>query len=142
VSNTELGSLTIFLFLLLAAARLCGHLFTRLHQPKVVGEIVAGVLLGPSLVGRLTHLWPTASLSGGTSPSASVLFFLYNFGLLLLMFASGTETKGLFKLFAERRFLIKATFSGKYPDRKEREHPNIFWRYACNRQSSVRMRTG
>lgn len=96
MSNSEFGSLTIFLFLLLAAARLCGHLFTRLHQPKVVGEIVAGVLLGPSLVGRLTHLWPTASLIGGTSPSASVLFFLYNFGLLLLMFASGTETKGLF----------------------------------------------
>jgi Kef-type K+ transport system membrane component KefB len=96
MSNAEFGSLTIFLFLLLAAARLCGFLFARLHQPKVVGEILAGVLLGPSLMGRLTHVLPATSITGSGTPAASVLFFLYNFGLLLLMFASGAETKGLF----------------------------------------------
>ena len=101
MSNSEFGSLTIFLFVLLVAARLFGYLFTRLRQPKVVGEIFAGVLLGPSLLGRLApsisqrFLTPHGPSGTGT-PSAAVLFFLYNFGLLLLMFASGAETKGLF----------------------------------------------
>ena len=73
-----------------------GHLFTHFHQPKVVGEILAGVLLGPSIIGRITNVLPATNVSTSDTPSASVLFFLYNFGLLLLMFASGAETKGLF----------------------------------------------
>jgi len=101
MSTNDFGGLTIFLFLLLAAARLLGYLFTRLRQPKVVGEILAGVLLGPSLLGRFA---PTISaaifpLHEGSAVSAqygAVISFLYNFGLLLLMFASGAETKGLF----------------------------------------------
>ena len=109
MSNADFGSLTIFLFLLLAAARIFGHLFTRLKQPKVVGEIFAGVLLGPTLLG---HFAPSVSeklLAGhgntaAGSPSAAVLFFLYNFGLLLLMFSSGAETKGLFNREDRRQF--------------------------------------
>ncbi len=96
MSNAEFGSLILFLFLLLAAARVCGHLFGRFHQPRVVGEILAGVLLGPSLLGRYAHLLPGIGGASVTGPTGSVLFFLYNFGLLLLMFASGAETKGLF----------------------------------------------
>jgi Kef-type K+ transport system membrane component KefB len=99
MTNAEFGSLTLFLFLLLAAARVLGNLFTWLRQPRVVGEILAGVLLGPSLLG---HFAPSLSLAllprSGTAagPYAAVLMFLYDFGLLLLMFASGAETKGLF----------------------------------------------
>ncbi len=101
MSNSDFGSLTIFLFLLLAAARVLGYLFTRLRQPKVVGEILAGVLLGPSLLGRFAPTLSAAILplhQGSTAnvQYGAVLSFLYNFGLLLLMFASGAETKGLF----------------------------------------------
>jgi K+:H+ antiporter len=99
MTPTEFGSLTLFLFLILAAARLLGDLFALLHQPRVVGEILAGVLVGPSLLG---HFAPRVSMmllppAEQSVPSdTAVLMFLYNFGLLLLMFVSGAETKGLF----------------------------------------------
>ncbi|MGD0269190.1 MAG: cation:proton antiporter, partial [Candidatus Sulfotelmatobacter sp.] len=101
MSNADFGSFTIFLFVLLAAARIFGYLFTRIRQPKVVGEILAGVLLGPSLLGRFAPAVSAAILplhpgSAASAQYAAVLSFLYNFGLLLLMFASGAETKGLF----------------------------------------------
>jgi Kef-type K+ transport system membrane component KefB len=101
MSNADFGSFTVFLFVLLATARVFGYLFTRIRQPKVVGEILAGVLLGPSLLGRFAPAISAAILplhqgSPAGAQYAAVLSFLYNFGLLLLMFASGAETKGLF----------------------------------------------
>jgi len=100
MSNADFGSLTIFLFFLLAAARILGHLFARLRQPKVIGEILAGVLLGPSLLGhfapRVSAVFSLQTGPGQSLQAAAVVAFLYNFGLLLLMFASGAETKGLF----------------------------------------------
>ncbi len=100
MSNTDFGSITIFLFLLLAAARILGYAFARMRQPKVIGEILAGVLLGPSLLGhfapRVSAVFSLQTGPGQSVQSAAVLAFLYNFGLLLLMFASGAETKGLF----------------------------------------------
>ncbi len=42
------------MFVILAACRLCGWLVRRwLHQPQVIGEMIAGVVLGPSLLGLL-----------------------------------------------------------------------------------------
>ena len=101
MSTADFGYLTIFLFVLLAAARVLGYAFTRMRQPKVIGEIVAGVLLGPSLLGRFAPgvsaaILPLHQGAAASAQYAAVLSFLYNFGLLLLMFASGAETKGLF----------------------------------------------
>ncbi len=39
------------LFLMLLAAKLAAELFERLRQPAVVGEILAGVIIGPSVLG-------------------------------------------------------------------------------------------
>lgn len=49
------------LLLLIVAARLIGRLFQRLHQPAIVGEMLAGALLGPSV---LDLIQPNAALSG------------------------------------------------------------------------------
>jgi Kef-type K+ transport system membrane component KefB len=46
------------LIVMIAAARLGNQLLRRLGQPGVIGEITAGLLLGPSLFG---HLFPAAS---------------------------------------------------------------------------------
>jgi Kef-type K+ transport system membrane component KefB len=52
-----LASFVLFdLTITLAVTQLVGLLFTRIGQPRVVGEIIAGVLLGPTLLGPA--LWP------------------------------------------------------------------------------------
>jgi Kef-type K+ transport system membrane component KefB len=93
VSNSDLTSVLLLLLLLVGLAELLGQLFTRLRQPKVVGEILAGIILGPSLLGRL----PLASgLMQTMKHEAGILSFVYWLGLLLLMFLSGAETRQLF----------------------------------------------
>lgn len=93
MSNHDLTSLLLLLLLLVAVAQLLGYLFAKLHQPKVVGEILAGVVLGPALIGRL----PSASwIAEGWKQQGNILNFVYWLGLLLLMFLSGAETQQLF----------------------------------------------
>ena len=93
MSNSDLTTILFILLLLVGLAHLLGYLFVKLRQPKVVGEILAGVMLGPALIGRL----PFASgLAKATEHHGNVLNFVYWLGLLLLMFLSGAETRHLF----------------------------------------------
>ena len=101
MSNTEFGCLIFQLLLLITAAHLLGHLFARLRQPRVIGEILAGVVLGPSLLSHVSprianFLMPLHTVEASRISHDAVITFLYNLGLLLLMFVSGAETKGLF----------------------------------------------
>ena len=78
-----LGMLAAFL----AFARLCGEAATRLRQPQVLGELIAGVLLGPSLLG----------LASGTAlhvaqRGAQILGPLSWMGIILLLALTGIET--------------------------------------------------
>ncbi|HSM45959.1 MAG TPA: cation:proton antiporter, partial [Acidimicrobiia bacterium] len=52
-SHDDVLQLVVQIALLLAAARLLGGVAQRLKQPSVVGEIMAGVILGPSLLSGL-----------------------------------------------------------------------------------------
>lgn len=73
---------------ILAAARGVGLLCRRIRQPQVVGEMVAGILLGPSLLG---WLWPTASARLFPAESLGFLGALSQVGLLVFMFLVGLE---------------------------------------------------
>ena len=99
MSNEEIGSVVVLLLILLAAAHLFGYIFSRLRQPKVIGEILAGIVLGPTLLGRIAPSLSTAVGLGSDSahhPTIDVvLSFVYWLGLLLLMFVSGAETRKL-----------------------------------------------
>lgn len=77
--------LVTVLTIILVMAKLAGYLSTRLGQPSVLGELLVGVLLGPSLV-DLTHLsFITNSHLGAT------IHELGEIGVLLLMFLAGLE---------------------------------------------------
>jgi Kef-type K+ transport system membrane component KefB len=91
--ESTLASVLFVILLLVGCAQLLGFLFVKLRQPRVVGEIVAGVVLGPALLGRLpfeAHVIDLAKHQG------NILDFVYWLGLLLLMFLSGAETQQLF----------------------------------------------
>lgn len=93
MSESALASLLLVLLLLVGFAQLLGYLFVKLRQPKVVGEIAAGILLGPALLGRLPFF---SNLVDTTRHQGNILDFVYWLGLLLLMFLSGAETQQLF----------------------------------------------
>jgi Kef-type K+ transport system membrane component KefB len=94
---TAVGPLIFFLAILLASAHLLGHLFARLRQPRVIGEILAGILLGPFVLGKLSFYSNALQLNIAAEPKKAALDLLYQLGLLLLMFLSGAETKALFQ---------------------------------------------
>jgi len=73
---------------IIVAARLIGMLARRLGQPAVIAEVIAGILLGPSLFGRV---WPEAFQ--GLFPKASLpaLSLLSQVGLVFFMFLIGLE---------------------------------------------------
>jgi Kef-type K+ transport system membrane component KefB len=74
-------------------AQLLGYVFVKLRQPKVVGEIFAGIVLGPAVLGRLPFI---QRLLHSVKVTGDILDFVYWLGLLLLMFLSGAETRQLF----------------------------------------------
>src|SRR5687767_13451440 len=64
------------LFIMLVAAKLMAELFERLRQPAVAGEILAGVIIGPSLLG-----WAVTSEITSILAEIGVIFLLFNVGL-------------------------------------------------------------
>src|SRR5215467_9983744 len=83
--------------IILAASYSIGWLLRKFRQPQVVGEMVAGILLGPSLLG-----WIAPGFFASLFPRESLgpLSVLSQIGLLLFMFMIGLEldTKKLRKL--------------------------------------------
>lgn len=77
--------LLLLLSIVIVAAKSAGYLSVRLGQPAVLGELLAGLLLGPTLL-DLLH-WP---LFGG-GHLAETVHQLAHLGVLLLMFVAGLE---------------------------------------------------
>lgn len=84
----NLNTLLIQISVILLASYSVGWLLSRFKQPQVVGEMVAGILLGPSLLG-----WIAPDLSAKLFPPESLgfLYSLSQVGLLLFMFMVGLE---------------------------------------------------
>ena len=69
-------------------ARFFGWVFRKIGQPSVIGEIIAGIVLGPSLLGLY---FPEFSLTLFPAASLGNLQFLSQIGLILFMFVIGME---------------------------------------------------
>lgn len=74
--------------IILIIVRICGWLCQKIGQPTVVGEIIAGVILGPSLLG---HYFPDAFAFVFPDSSMGNIRFLSQIGLILFMFIVGME---------------------------------------------------
>ncbi len=83
-----LGRLLLAVAVIIVAARLLGSLFGRIRQPRVIGEIVAGILLGPSLLGLM---FPEFTRFLFPASVTDVLSVLAQFGLIFFMFLIGLE---------------------------------------------------
>ena len=86
--QSPFGILLLQIAVILACCRIFAKIFKTLRQPTVLGEILAGIVLGPSILG---HWFP--NVSGFLFPPESLgnIELLSQFGLILFMFAIGME---------------------------------------------------
>lgn len=90
LDHTEVINLLVQLGVILGFARLMAEVARKLHQPAVVGEILAGIILGPTILGTFSPdvfvmLFPT------TGASAVVLDGFIKVAVVLLLFIAGLE---------------------------------------------------
>jgi len=87
-ANDPLSRLFLQLFVVIAVSYLVGWIFSRCGQPAVVGEMMAGVLLGPSIFGLLA---PGVFQFVFATSSLGTLRLFSQIGVCLFMFAVGRE---------------------------------------------------
>lgn len=91
--SNALQQVLLVLAVVIVAGRLMGALFARLGQPPVMGEMLAGILLGPSLLGRVAPAVYEALLPPAVAPHLGVISQL---GVVLYMFVVGLELNARF----------------------------------------------
>ncbi|MGH2945104.1 MAG: cation:proton antiporter [Solirubrobacteraceae bacterium] len=110
LTTAEIARVILALGLLMVAAHACGQLFARFRQPPVIGEIVGGLMLGPTIFGALLP-GLQAQVFPEDGAAAPVLGAIYQFGLFLLMFAAGAELRSVFHR-GERKTATYLTLGG------------------------------
>jgi Kef-type K+ transport system membrane component KefB len=106
---SALTTVLLNLFIIYAAAKLAGAVFTRFNQPSVIGELLAGVLIGPYALGLIGE--PSGAiveLFHGDREAAShaldlVLESFAELGVVVLLFTVGLETRATDLLRVGRR---------------------------------------
>jgi Kef-type K+ transport system membrane component KefB len=95
LTSLELTRFFIAIVTLLFAAHVFGFLFDRAKLPRVIGEIVGGLLLGPTVLG---YFYPIGEnwIFNATPSEGKLLSLISWLGLILLMFISGFEIRGTF----------------------------------------------
>ncbi len=83
-----LASILIQLVVIILVARIAGSAAAAIRQPRAVGEIVAGLMLGPSLLGAVAPAVSVQLFSPATTPTLQILSQI---GLILLMFQIGMD---------------------------------------------------
>lgn len=90
LSHDAVVHLLVQLSVMLLMARLFAEIARRLKQPAVVGEILAGILLGPTVMGMIQPEW-FATLFPSNSTSGVVLSGMVQVAVVMLLFIGGLE---------------------------------------------------
>ncbi len=90
LSHDAVVHLLVQLSVMLLAARIFSEIARRLKQPGIVGEIIAGILLGPTVMGMIQPEWFTA-LFPTDSDSGVVLSGMVQVAVVMLLFIGGLE---------------------------------------------------
>ncbi len=86
--QTPVAMLLLQIVAILFTARIFGWLFVKMKQPSVIGEIVAGIVLGPSVLARF---FPEVSAFLFSPATLGNITILSQIGLILFMFVIGME---------------------------------------------------
>jgi len=87
-ARSPLSILLLQIIVIITAAKICGSIFRRIGQPPVMGEMVAGIALGPSLLGALA---PNVSAFLFPPSSLGTIGVLSQIGVTLFMFIVGVD---------------------------------------------------
>ncbi|MEA9356982.1 cation:proton antiporter [Bacteriovorax sp. PP10] len=83
-----LRDVLVALAFIIAVARICGILLEKLDQPPVMGEVIGGIIIGPSLLGKFLPGVSALLIPSSTMP---VLNIIAQIGIILYMFLMGLE---------------------------------------------------
>ncbi len=90
LKHDDITMLLLAVAILLTAARICGEMAQRLRQPAVIGEILAGILLGPTVLGAVApHIHE--ALFPAQGPAAVALQGLTTLAITLFLLVAGIE---------------------------------------------------
>ncbi|HNU91203.1 MAG TPA: cation:proton antiporter [Spirochaetota bacterium] len=90
LSSYDITVLFMGIALMLGSGRLLGELFRRLRLPPVAGEILAGIIIGPSLLGRLSpgfFQWIFPAATRGSTAMEAIVYM----GVVFLLLVAGLE---------------------------------------------------
>jgi Kef-type K+ transport system membrane component KefB len=107
LGTPDIAHILVALTTLLVTAHIGGSVFARLRQPRAIGELVGGLVAGPTVLGVLApsvESW----VFQDTGPSPEVLSAVAQLGLLLLVFVAGSELRTAFV--RSERLTVTAVF--------------------------------
>jgi Kef-type K+ transport system membrane component KefB/mannitol/fructose-specific phosphotransferase system IIA component (Ntr-type) len=90
LSESEFTVMLLALAVLIGAARLMGELAQRFHQPAILGELIAGVLLGPTVFGAVAPMWQQW-IFPSRGANAIVLDNIGSLAIVLFLLVAGLE---------------------------------------------------
>ncbi|MBU2430089.1 MAG: cation:proton antiporter, partial [Proteobacteria bacterium] len=90
LTSHDIAMLFLSLGILLAVARILGEIAQRMHQPAVIGELLAGILLGPTVLGAIAPEW-SAGLFPLHGVNAIALDTISTVAIVLFLLVAGME---------------------------------------------------
>jgi Kef-type K+ transport system membrane component KefB len=114
LSHSELINLLLALAIILLAGRFMGEFFRRLKQPSVIGEIIAGILLGPTVLGLLFPDFFDKVFPAQNNVTL-VLDGFTQVAVILLLFIAGLEVELDVVMHQGRKAAIISIFSIVFP---------------------------